>query len=121
MAAGFRRRRVYEAAAPDDGLRILVERLWPRGVSRDAAAIDHWLKAIAPSDRLRRWYGHDAARFETFRESYCKELDDNPEPVDRLLQLARGSRVTLVYAARERPGNGAQVLQDYLQRRLDSA
>ena len=121
MSGSVRRKRVYEPAASNDGRRILVERLWPRGVSRDAAAIDLWLKAIAPSDELRRWYGHDAARFPEFRERYCHELDDNAEVVDELLELARQANITLVYAAREQPGNGAQVLQDYLQRRLSDS
>ncbi len=118
MSLVIRRKRVYEPAESGDGHRVLVERLWPRGISKDDAAIDLWLKAVAPSDGLRRWYGHDAGRFQEFRERYCRELDDNTEAVERLLQLAAQSDLTLVYAAREKPGNGAQVLQDYLQRRL---
>lgn len=118
MSLVIRRKRVYEPAASDDGQRVLVERLWPRGVSKDDAAIDLWLKAIAPSDCLRRWYGHDATRFLEFRRRYCRELDDNAEAVDSLLELAMQADITLVYAAREQPGNGAQVLQAYLQQRL---
>ena len=118
MSAVVRRKRVYDRPAAGDGVRVLVERLWPRGVSKDAAAIDLWLKAIAPSDGLRRWYAHDAERFDEFRNRYCDELDHNREAVDGLLELAARSPITLVYAARERPGNGAQVLQDYLQRQL---
>ena len=77
-------RRAYEAAAKGDGRRILVDRLWPRGVSKDALAADAWVKAIAPSDGLRQWFGHDPARWEGFRERYFKELDANPEGLEAL-------------------------------------
>ena len=109
----IRCKRVYLPAASDDGLRVLVERLWPRGVSKDAAAIDHWLKDVAPSAELRRWYGHDVARWEDFRRRYTEELAAN-DAVDRLLEWARNSNLTLVYAARDEPGNSAQVLHAYL-------
>ena len=91
MSAVVRRKRVYDRPAAGDGVRVLVERLWPRGVSKDAAAIDLWLKAIAPSDGLRRWYAHDAERFDEFRNRYCDELDHNREAVDGLLELAARS------------------------------
>lgn len=111
-------KRIYQPPAPQDGVRILVERLWPRGVRRESAAVDHWLKEIAPSPDLRRWFGHDPERWEEFRSRYCRELDTNPQAVDRLLELADRDDLTLVYAARDEPGNSALVLREYLLARL---
>jgi len=111
-------KRIYQPPAPQDGVRILVERLRPRGVRRESAAVDHWLKEIAPSPDLRRWFGHDPERWEEFRSRYCRELDTNPQAVDRLLELADRDDLTLVYAARDEPGNSALVLREYLLARL---
>ncbi len=108
-------KRIYLAPEEQDGTRVLVERLWPRGISKGAAAIDHWMKDIAPSPDLRRWFGHDSTRWEEFRRRYRNELHTNPELIKRLLELARNSSLTLVYAAKDEPGNSAQVLRDYLQ------
>ncbi len=109
-------RRVYEAASAQDGCRVLVDRLWPRGLRRDAAAIDLWMKDIAPSPALRRWFGHDPARWREFAERYRAELDACEAGVRRLALLARAhGRLTLLYAARDPVHNHAAVLCEYLR------
>lgn len=110
-------KRIYVPPEKQDGVRVLVERLWPRGVSRQAAAVDHWMKDVAPSSDLRRWFGHDFSRWNEFQRRYRTELNSNPDVVDRLLELADSGDLTLVYAARDEPGNSAQVLRDYLRER----
>jgi len=108
--AGIRIRRVYEPPSGEDGKRVLVDRLWPRGIRREAAAIDLWLKEIAPSDALRRHFTHDPARWDEFVASYHAELAANPEPLERLKALCRAGKVTLLYAARDTEHNNAVVL-----------
>ena len=113
----IRIKRVYEEPHKDDGTRILVDRLWPRGLSKEAARVDEWMKDIAPSDELRKWFGHREERWEEFREAYIKELAQHH---DRLLQISRLSRrgpVTLVYAAKNEKHNNAVVVQELLGRR----
>lgn len=110
----LRIKRVYVPPAPDDGSRILVDRLWPRGVAKKATDLDLWLKEIAPSTALREWFGHDPARFAEFRQKYREELDGNPEPVARIAALAKNGDVTLLYAARNPRMNHAAVLAEYL-------
>src|SRR5665213_2204854 len=90
-------KRAYEPAAADDGTRVLVDRLWPRGVSKAEAAVDLWLKDIAPSTELRKWFGHDPALWAEFQQRYADEVHGNPEPFGRLRELAREGPVTLVY------------------------
>lgn len=107
-------KRIYEPPAGSDGRRVLVDRLWPRGVSREAAAIDLWLKTIAPTPALRTWFGHDPARFAAFRDRYREELDANPDAVAELLALVDEGDVTLLYAAHDRQANHAVVLAGYL-------
>ncbi|RMD80370.1 MAG: DUF488 family protein [Gammaproteobacteria bacterium] len=114
----IRVKRVYDPPAPEDGARVLVDRLWPRGLRREAARLDHWAREAAPSDALRRWYGHDPARWEAFRERYFAELDARPEAWRPLLARARRGRLTLLHAARDRERNNAVALRDYLERRL---
>lgn len=112
-------KRVYEQAADEDGVRILVDRLWPRGVSKERAALSGWLKDVAPSPDLRRWWHHDPDRFEDFARRYCIELDDNPALED-LLSIAREhERTTLVYAAKNPAVNHALILRDYVRQALD--
>lgn len=111
----FEIERVYDEPAGGGGLRILVDRVWPRGVSRDAAALDGWAKELAPSTELRKWFGHDPALFEPFRERYHAELDANRDVVDRYLAQWRGEKVTLLYGAKDREHNQAVVLRGYLQ------
>jgi len=111
-----RLKRAYEAPSLEDGCRFLVDRLWPRGVSQDSLALTAWLKDVAPTDALRRWFGHEVARWETFRRRYTEELASRPEALRPLREaLARGP-VTLVYAARDPDHNQAVVLREFLQR-----
>nr|WP_047166753.1 DUF488 domain-containing protein [Sphingomonas sp. Y57] len=107
-------KRIYEPPAGTDGRRVLVDRLWPRGVSRAAAALDLWLKAIAPSPALRTWFGHDPARFAAFRDRYRREFDTNPAAVAELCALIDLGDVTLLYAAHDAEANHAVVLAAYL-------
>jgi uncharacterized protein YeaO (DUF488 family) len=111
-------KRAYDAPAASDGTRILVDRLWPRGLKKEAAAIDHWFREIAPSNELRRWFGHDPERWQEFRRRYTAELKHNAEELDALRRLARGRHVTLVYGARDEAHNQAVVLRDVLMGRL---
>lgn len=111
----IRLKRAYEAPARDDGLRILVERLWPRGLSKQRAALDCWMKDVAPSSELRRWFHHDPSRWSEFQKRYRAELRQNQEKVEELRQKCRGQTVTLIYAARDEEHNGALVLKDFLE------
>ena len=107
-------KRVYEDPAADDGFRVLVDRLWPRGVSRQNAELDDWLKEIGPSTQLRNWFGHDPELFPGFTQRYRAELDENPA-VDTLRRyLAEHAKVTLLYGAKDAEHNQAVVLRDYL-------
>jgi len=119
-AANLRLKRAYEPADESDGLRILVDRLWPRGVSKARARIDRWLKEVAPSAELRTWFGHDPARWDEFRNRYLVELNAHREQIEELRRLARSGRVTLVYSARDEQHNDAVVLRALLLGR-DSA
>ena len=115
--ARVRVRRVYEAPDPADGRRVLVDRLWPRGLSRSRAALDEWLKTVAPSDELRRWYGHQPEKFATFRQRYEQELR-SPErsgAVDHLRELARQGPLTLLTATRDAEHSEAAVLAELLR------
>ncbi len=94
---------------------MLVDRLWPRGVSKEKARLDLWLKAIAPSTELRKWFNHDPAKWEEFCQRYTQELEDNPEAVKRLLELADTGRITLIYGARDEAHNEAVMLKEYLE------
>ena len=109
-------KRVYEAPSDDDGVRILVERLWPRGISKENAKVDEWLKEIAPSQELRKWFQHDPAKWEEFQERYRKELDQNQELLKELKRKARGKTVTFVYAASDEQRNSALLLKNYLSK-----
>jgi uncharacterized protein YeaO (DUF488 family) len=110
-------KRVYEPVSPKDGYRILVDRLWPRGLSKDRAAVDLWLKDIAPSTELRRWFGHDPSKWDEFRRKYSAELATHAEDVAQIRKLAKRRRVTLVYGARDTERNDAVVLLGYLESR----
>ncbi len=110
----FSVKRVYDAPSPRDGLRILVDRLWPRGMSKESARVDEWLRDVAPSTALRQWYHHDTARFAEFRRRYLAELQRNPEPLGRLRTLGQRRRVTLLYGARDEEHNQAVVLKQLL-------
>jgi len=108
-------KRAYESPAAADGLRILVDRLWPRGIGKENARIDGWLKEIAPSNELRKWYGHDADKWEEFRRRYVAELDDNPEVIAQLREQVGSGSCTLVFGARDERHNNAVVLKEYLE------
>ncbi|MBX7074849.1 MAG: DUF488 domain-containing protein [Pirellulales bacterium] len=108
-------KRVYEEPSSQDGVRVLVERLWPRGLTKKRAAVDLWLKDIAPSPELRKWFGHDPARWKQFEERYRGELREHPDAVRLLKQKAKEGTVTLVYAARDEAHNGALALKRHLQ------
>jgi uncharacterized protein YeaO (DUF488 family) len=109
-------KRAYEPAAKTDGERILVERLWPRGVSKDRAKIDLWLKEVAPSTELRKWFGHDPEKWQQFRRRYAAELKEKVEVIKMLKQKAKKGRVTFVYAARDEEHNGALALKEFLEK-----
>jgi uncharacterized protein YeaO (DUF488 family) len=113
-----RTKRVYEPPSAQDGRRILVDRLWPRGVSRKAARIDDWAKDLAPSTQLRRWFGHDPGRWPEFQTRYRDELRAVGDPLGWLIALARRRRVTLLYAARDPDHNNARVLQRLVRARV---
>ena len=108
-------KRAYEPASADDGVRILVERLWPRGLTKADAAIDHWVKDVAPTPGLRTWYGHRPARWRDFRMRYHSELNENRSMVNSLRELCSGQRVTFIFAAKDVARNGAVVLKEYLE------
>ena len=109
-------KRAYEPPSPSDGQRVLVERLWPRGLNKARAAVDLWLKEIAPSVELRKWFAHDPAKWLQFRQRYWKELNERHESVDLLRRMAREGTVTLVYAARDEQHNSAVALKEFLER-----
>jgi uncharacterized protein YeaO (DUF488 family) len=115
-AAHVRLKRVYEPALPEDGMRVLVDRLWPRGLRKADAAIDRWMKDIAPSTELRQWFGHDPERWSEFRRRYVRELQQHATAVDELRELARHHTVTLVFSARDAEHNDAVALRDVLLR-----
>ncbi len=109
-------KRAYEKPAEDDGERILVERLWPRGLTKLGARIDLWLKDVAPSTELRRWFGHDPDKWKEFRRRYQKELKDNNDLIKLLKRKATAGTITLIYAARDEEHNSALVLKRFLQK-----
>jgi uncharacterized protein YeaO (DUF488 family) len=111
-------KRVYDKPSRKDGVRALVERLWPRGLTKERAAVDLWLKDVAPSPQLRKWFGHDPARWKQFQQRYQQELRQNKDAVQLLQQKGKEGAVTLVYAARDEEHNGALVLKRFLDRRL---
>ena len=115
LMATIHLKRAYEEPSRNDGLRILVERLWPRGLSKERAAVDVWLKDLAPSPELRRWFSHDPDKWEEFQKRYWAELDSHPDAVAELRRRAREGPVTFVYAARDEQHNSALALREYLK------
>ena len=108
-------KRAYDAPAANDGYRVLVDRLWPRGISKEDLEIDLWLKEIAPSDDLRKWFGHDPEKWDEFKQRYFRELDDQPDVVKQLVDKVDQGRVTLVFAAKDEEFNNAVALKEFLQ------
>ena len=108
-------KRIYDPASPDDGKRILIDRLWPRGLKKEDAKLDEWLKDIAPSDELRKWFAHDPKKWKEFKERYKKELKDKDEILARLKKEMRQGDVTLLYSARDEEHNNAIALKEMLK------
>jgi uncharacterized protein YeaO (DUF488 family) len=111
-------KRAHDEAAPDDGVRFLVERLWPRGIKKADLRIDAWLKDAAPSDSLRRWFAHDPKKWDEFQRRYFAELDTRPKSYEQILSAARHGRVTLIYSAHDTQHNNAVALKEYLNVRM---
>jgi len=109
--------RIYDTPREPQGFRVLVDRLWPRGVKKDEAHLDLWLKDIAPSDTLRKWFGHDPAKWEAFKQHYFAELESKPAVLDHLVREAGNRPVVLLYGARDTEHNQAVALKEYLERR----
>jgi uncharacterized protein YeaO (DUF488 family) len=114
----FHLKRVYDEPAKKDGLRILVERLWPRGISKEKAAVDLWLKDLAPSTELRKWYGHDPEKWDEFRQRYWSELEQKGDLLVLLRHRTTEGTVTLVYAAHDEEHNSALSLKEFLEERI---
>nr|WP_291998883.1 DUF488 domain-containing protein [Caldivirga sp.] len=114
MTALIRVKRIYEPPLSSDGVRILVDRLWPRGISKDEAKVDLWLRDVAPSDELRRWFSHDPAKWEEFKSRYFNELRNNPKVKVIIEMLREGKTITLLYSSKS-PYNNAVALREYLE------
>jgi uncharacterized protein YeaO (DUF488 family) len=111
-------KRVYDKAAPEDGVRFLVERLWPRGIKKTDLRLDAWLKDVAPSAALRQWFSHDPKKWSEFQRRYFAELDSYPEACEPIRAAARHGRVTLVYSSHDAEHNNAVALKEYLNARM---
>jgi len=113
-------KRVYAAPARSDGCRVLVDRIWPRGLSKEVASLDAWLKDVAPSSALRQWFRHDPAKWESFKRKYFAELDRQEGVLDRLLEPCPGRTLTLLFAAQDTEHNNAVALKEYLDKQSRS-
>lgn len=113
-ADNVRIKRAYEPAQEDDGARILIDRLWPRGIKKEDLELDDWTKDLAPSTELRKWFGHDAARWDGFQERYARELATQADALEQLRQRARKGRICLIYGAKDEEHNNAVVVRDLL-------
>ena len=109
-------KRVYDEPTKSDGRRVLVDHLWPRGLKKNEAQIDEWLKEIAPSTRLRKWFGHDPARWKEFKKKYAAELDGQRDQVEKLAREASKRRITLLFSAKDTQHNNAVALKDYIEK-----
>jgi uncharacterized protein YeaO (DUF488 family) len=112
-------KRAYDAPARSDGDRVLVDRVWPRGVSRDALDLDDWITDVAPSTALRKWFGHDPSKWDELRRRYFAELDTQPDAIAGLLAACREQTVTLVFGAKDLHHNNAVALKEYLEQRIE--
>jgi uncharacterized protein YeaO (DUF488 family) len=111
----IRIKRVYEKPVSDDGRRILVDRLWPRGLSKNAAKLDQWMREIGPSDKLRKWFGHDPKKWKVFVDRYRKELEGKKDLTEKLRTISKTGALTFVYSAKDELHNQAVVLRDFLK------
>ena len=109
-------KRVYDEPTKSDGRRVLVDHLWPRGLKKNEAQIDEWLKEIAPSTRLRKWFGHDPARWKEFKKKYAAELDGQRDQVEKLAREASKRRITLLFSAKDTQHNNAVALKEYIEK-----
>jgi len=116
--AVIKTKRVYDAPDKSDGCRILVDRLWPRGLSKSEAQLDEWMKDIAPSEELRKFYGHDISKWKEFRERYFKELSSKEEMVRKIIERSSEGTVTLLFAAKDEEHSNAAVLKEYLEKKV---
>jgi uncharacterized protein YeaO (DUF488 family) len=114
----IRVKRVYDAPAKSDGIRLLVDHLWPRGMKKEALQVERWIKQVSPSNELRNWFGHEPAKWKEFQRRYFAELDEQPEAWSALLELARESDITLVFSARDIEHNNAVALKAFLEKKL---
>ncbi len=117
MRTAIKVKRVYDEPASGDGCRVLVDRLWPRGLTKEAAHVDLWLKDIAPSTDLRKWFSHDPTRWSEFEERYFHELEAHPEVLEQLVERIRKGRVTLLYGAKDVDRNNAVALKEFVEAR----
>jgi uncharacterized protein YeaO (DUF488 family) len=109
-------KRIYEPPAAGDGFRILVDRLWPRGVSKEKARVDLWLKEISPSNELRKWYGHDPEKWAEFKKKYLREIEDQGEAFGLIIKKAKGGTVTFLFSSQEEKWNNAAALKEFMER-----
>lgn len=109
-------KRVYDEADENDGVRLLVDRLWPRGISKEKARIDHWYKLLSPSNELRKWYRHDESNWEEFKQRYFDELVQYEDEIEELIQLCKENKVTFLYSSRELTLNNAFALKEYIEK-----
>ncbi len=110
-------KRIYDSLAAEDGIRILVDRLWPRGLSKNDAKIDLWVKEIAPSQELRKWFAHDPKKWVEFKNKYFKELDFKKERIDLIIKKTKKKNVTFLYAAKDEKFNNAAALKEYVEKK----
>jgi uncharacterized protein YeaO (DUF488 family) len=109
-------KRIYDPVSPDDGKRVLIDRLWPRGVKKEEAKIDEWLRDVAPSDDLRKWFSHDPSKYQEFKKRYVKELEKKSELLERIKKEAKKETVTLLFSAKDTEHNNATALKEILSR-----
>jgi uncharacterized protein YeaO (DUF488 family) len=110
-------KRAYEKPGKQDGMRVLVDRIWPRGIGKDEAHIDRWLKDVAPTTELRKWFNHEPQKWKEFKNKYFQELEGKSEALEELLEMVHGGRITLVYGAKDQQHNNAIALKEYLENR----
>ncbi len=113
-------KRIYEPPAADDGFRILVDRLWPRGLTKDKAKVDLWARDISPSNELRKWYGHEPAKWAEFKKRYFKEIEDKKELLDLIAQRVKGETVTFLFSSKELKLNNAAALKEFFQKKFQN-
>ncbi len=111
-------KRVYNSTSPKDGHRILVDRIWPRGISKETAQIDEWLKDIAPSNELRKWFNHDPDKWDEFKKRYFAELKDNKEQLENIYSIAKKHHITFVYSAKNEKFNNAVALKEFIEKQM---